>query len=82
MLSEIKIDKSFIQSDMLYQSSLVKDIIRMGQNLKLDVVAEGIETKQQLDYLMDNGCYLIQGYLFSKPLTFEALKSFIAQTNE
>ncbi len=77
LLSEIKIDKSFIQSDMLYKSSLVTDIIRMGQNLELDVVAEGIETKQQLEYLIANDCHLIQGYLFSKPLSFEDLKIFI-----
>ena len=72
----VKIDKSFID-DMTTNptvASLVKTIIHMGTNLKFDLIAEGIENKQQADFLRQNGCRFGQGYLFSRPLPAEELK--------
>lgn len=65
----LKIDRSFIQSlDGVKSSSrLVEAIISMGKGLNLEVLAEGVETNQQKQYLGNNFCDTIQGYLFSKP---------------
>ncbi len=69
-LDELKIDKSFVDDVMKDDKALaiVKTIIDMAYNLKLDVVAEGVENTEQLDILRRNGCKLYQGFLFSKPL--------------
>lgn len=68
-IDTIKIDKSFI--DVLNQtdeSPIIKAIIELGLNLNLSIVAEGIETEKQMEYLQKNGPIVGQGYLFSKPL--------------
>ena len=75
----LKIDRSFIQ-DLPFDEedcAISKAIIVLAQSLNLDIVAEGVETKAQLEYLMDNGCHLIQGYYFSKPLPKEAMRAFM-----
>ncbi len=68
-LSELKIDKSFI--DQINESkkvkALIKAIIQLANLYEVAVVAEGVETKEQLDALIELGCYLIQGYYFSTP---------------
>jgi diguanylate cyclase (GGDEF)-like protein/PAS domain S-box-containing protein len=77
-LDQLKIDQSFVR-DMVLNSNdyaIVKTIIDMAKNLKLTVIAEGVETEQQRELLFSNGCEHYQGYLFSKPLPlaeFEAL---------
>lgn len=66
----LKIDRSFIQQTGLNAGSeMVTDaIIGLGRSLELKIVAEGVETKQQLDFLTARGCYVIQGYYYSYPL--------------
>lgn len=79
----IKIDRSFI-FDVPKNSknvSLVKTMIQMGENLKFDILAEGIETLEQSKFLIENKCKFGQGFYFSKPITSEALTDFL-QTNE
>lgn len=72
-ISTLKIDKTFIEQVTSYnaqhQHTLAKSIVLIGRNLGLVVVAEGIETKEQLEYVKRAKCDLIQGYYFSKPLT-------------
>ncbi len=69
-ISKLKIDRSFVkdipedQDDVI----IVSTIINMGQNLGLKVIAEGVETLQQKTFLCQKGCYLMQGFLLSKPL--------------
>ncbi|USG68339.1 EAL domain-containing protein [Brevibacillus ruminantium] len=78
-IHKLKIDRSFITDISISNSdkAIVATIISMAQNLKLDVIAEGIETKDQLDVLTKNDCKEIQGYYFSKPLSAEEVeKSF------
>lgn len=68
----IKIDKSFV--DHIEEENglqLVKAIISIAQSLNLDVIAEGIETEQQKQHLLRNGCVIGQGFYFSKPLPFQ-----------
>ncbi len=69
-LDIIKIDRSFIR-DVVKSSedaAIVKAIIAMAESLKLKVIAEGVETKQQLAFLSEQGCTHAQGFLFSHPL--------------
>ncbi len=76
-IDALKIDKSFIQDireDDDSNSAITNTIITLAQNLKLNVIAEGVETKEQLDFLLSKDCYLMQGYYFSVPLKAEALK--------
>lgn len=79
-ITTLKIDKSFI--DLLStddpQGSLVEEIIRIGRRMNLTVVAEGVETRDQLDRLTEQGCDRIQGYYFSRPLPPEELEVFLA----
>jgi diguanylate cyclase (GGDEF)-like protein/PAS domain S-box-containing protein len=69
-LNQLKIDKSFVQdvvsSDL--DASIVKTIIDLGRHLNLEVIAEGVETVEQLEFLEAHGCRRFQGYLFSVPL--------------
>lgn len=78
-ISVIKIDKSFIDNATVNQSDakLVKAIVMMGQSLEMPLVAEGIETEEQWDFLQSLGCNYAQGYLMSKPLSSEKLLTFL-----
>nr|WP_127454116.1 EAL domain-containing protein [Paenibacillus anseongense] len=69
-IHKLKIDRSFIRdiTENNNDKAIVATIISMAQHLNMDVIAEGIETKEQLDILMDNDCKKIQGYYYSKPL--------------
>lgn len=70
-VDNLKIDKLFID-EMLYDEQPIIDfIIGMGQRLNMNVIAEGVETKEQLETLKRYGCDMYQGYFFSKPLTKE-----------
>lgn len=70
-ITSLKIDKSFIDSISSERGnkSLTGQIVMMGRSMGLSVVAEGVETQEQLNYLIRYKCHKIQGYLFSKPLT-------------
>lgn len=75
----LKIDKSFVQ-DLEHNHSdraLVSGLIGLARRLDLDVVAEGVETQFQLDYLRDCGCTYLQGYLHSEPLSVEQAMVFL-----
>ena len=77
-ISELKIDRSFI-SNLHNESSdqaMVVTILNMAKIFKLKVVAEGVETAQQLSFLQQNHCHLFQGYYFSKPLSYEDFLHF------
>jgi EAL domain-containing protein (putative c-di-GMP-specific phosphodiesterase class I) len=69
----LKIDHSFISDipEDKDDAAIVTTIIAMAHNLKLEVVAEGVETEKQLAFLKDSGCDSMQGYLFSRPLPAE-----------
>jgi len=78
-LDQIKIDQSFVR-DMTTDTSdamMVKNIIDMAHNFGLNVIAEGVETEDQLTLLKKNGCMSYQGYLFSKPIPIEQFDMFL-----
>jgi EAL domain-containing protein (putative c-di-GMP-specific phosphodiesterase class I) len=69
-LDQLKIDQSFVRDITSDPSAavIVQTIIGMAQNLQLDVIAEGLETEEQLALLMQYGCHAYQGYLFGRPV--------------
>jgi len=69
-LDKIKIDKSFVQDvlDDEDDATIVRTIIQLGKNLGMQVIAEGVETREQEAYVIAQGCHEGQGYLYSKPL--------------
>ena len=76
----IKIDRSFVL-DMCENASdatIVRSTIDLGRNLGLDIVAEGVETQEAWDALRRHGCTLAQGYLISKPLPPDELRSLLS----
>jgi diguanylate cyclase (GGDEF)-like protein/PAS domain S-box-containing protein len=69
-LNQLKIDQSFVR-DLITDVSdqaIVHTIIAMAKSLSLDIIAEGVETEEQLQFLLNKGCTCYQGYLFSRPL--------------
>ncbi len=69
----LKIDQSFIQRvpDDEADSNLIRGIINMARELGIVVIAEGVEKKEQYDFLIENGCDMAQGFYFSKPVKAE-----------
>ena len=79
-IDTIKIDRSFVR-DVTTDSddaAIVSAIIAMAESLKLDVVAEGVETNEQLDFIKAKDCAVVQGYLFSEPLMAEEMDRLFA----
>lgn len=70
-IDELKIDRSFIRDLTADQNDviIVQTIISIGRKFGLEVIAEGVETKEQLEILLNMGCKNFQGYLFSKPVS-------------
>jgi sensor c-di-GMP phosphodiesterase-like protein len=66
----IKIDRSFIEhvSDNADDGAIATAIIALAKSLQLKIIAEGVETQPQLDFLRQHGCDIVQGYYYSKPL--------------
>lgn len=80
-VSQIKIDRSFVRDIPGAQdkSELVKAMIYIAQALNLELVAEGVETQAQADYLSRHGCLTGQGYLFGKPMPRAAFETWLAE---
>lgn len=67
-ITKLKIDKIFMDDKLKQNRSIVKSIINMSHSLNMKVIAEGVETKEQLNYLINERCDEMQGFYFSKPL--------------
>ncbi|TSB47438.1 sensor domain-containing phosphodiesterase [Alkalicoccobacillus porphyridii] len=67
-ISTLKIDKSYVQDMLRDNAAITKTIITLAHNLGLEVIAEGVETKELADYLSELNCQMMQGYFFSKPV--------------
>jgi diguanylate cyclase (GGDEF)-like protein len=82
-ISILKIDKCFVHDLHLHPTNLaiVSTMIRMGKQLGFSVVAEGVECREELDLLRQEGCDVIQGFYFSKPLTIQDLRNYLQENN-
>ena len=80
-IDAIKIDKSFVRDINIDEddSTIITAIIRMSHGLRLNVIAEGVETEEQLAFLEAEGCDQYQGYLYSVPLPAEAFAALLAK---
>jgi len=78
-INRLKIDRSFIRDIPGDEEdiAIVKAIIALANSLKLDIIAEGVETEAQKSFLVENGCTKIQGYYYSKPIASEQMKHFL-----
>jgi EAL domain-containing protein (putative c-di-GMP-specific phosphodiesterase class I) len=57
--------------------AIIKSIIQIAKNLRIEVLAEGVETEEQYKYLRDNGCDIIQGYYFYRPMPASEAESIL-----
>jgi diguanylate cyclase (GGDEF)-like protein/PAS domain S-box-containing protein len=77
-VDKLKIDKSFVRdlTDDSEDAAIAKAIIQLGESLQLKIVAEGVETKAQLEFLRNHGCHEAQGYFFSRPVAADKAANF------
>lgn len=78
-ITKLKIDKSFIMdiNQNANKQKIVRAIISLAKSLRLELVAEGVETKEQLEFLVKNECKVVQGFIFSKPINANKLEELI-----
>ena len=83
-LHKLKIDKSFVDNipEDAEDSAIAITIINLCKSLNIDVIAEGVETIYQKDFLLENGCKNIQGYLYSRPIPAEEMEEFLIEHNK
>ena len=78
-LDQLKIDQSFVRNILtdLNDAAIAKVIIALSESLGFEVIAEGVETQAQLDFLAANGCNHFQGYLFNRPMPIEQFEAML-----
>jgi len=83
-VTKLKIDRSFILDVLENEddAAIIQTIIVLGKHLGLEIIAEGVETKAHVEFLLQAGCNNIQGYYYSRPLALEACEAFIQQYNK
>ena len=81
-ISKLKIDRSFVKDvpEDDNDAAIVRAIIAMSEGLGLEVIAEGVETEQQLAFFRAERCRQVQGFLFARPMNAESFESFARQT--
>jgi sensor c-di-GMP phosphodiesterase-like protein len=80
-VNTLKIDKSFVRDVSINSAdaAIATAIIAMGNSLNLNIIAEGVETQAQYDFLRDNNCGQVQGFLFSRPLPSDEFIEMLRQ---
>jgi EAL domain-containing protein (putative c-di-GMP-specific phosphodiesterase class I) len=79
-IGTLKIDQSFVRdaTDDAGDATIVRTIIEMGRSLGMEVIAEGVESRRQLQFLRANACHFGQGRLFGEPCTADELLALLA----
>ncbi|PKF56381.1 hypothetical protein CW748_10530 [Alteromonadales bacterium alter-6D02] len=79
-ISKLKIDKSFVDGILTSEEDIciARSIIGLAKGMRIEIVAEGVETKAQAEWLLEHGCDFLQGYLFSKPIAPSELFNFFS----
>lgn len=83
-LDQLKIDASFVR-DILTEpndAAIAEAVVSLGRSLRLNVIAEGVETEEQRNILEDIGCHTYQGYFFSRPLPVDEFEGFAVEFNQ
>ena len=80
-VDKVKIDQSFVErvGQSANSTAIVRAITRMGQSLGLEITAEGVETDEQRQFLLESGCTELQGFLFSEPLSADEMAAFLQE---
>ncbi len=78
-ISKLKIDKMFMKQEVQHNQAIVKSIISMSHSMEMKVIAEGVETKEQLVFLEKENCDEVQGYYFYKPLPLKEASELLLQ---
>ncbi|MDI1301816.1 MAG: EAL domain-containing protein [bacterium] len=80
-LNQLKIDQGFVRDILIdpNDAAIAKMIVVLAESLGLEVIAEGVETEAQRNFLAEHGCPAYQGYLFSRPLPIEEFETFAAR---
>ncbi len=83
-LDQLKIDQSFVRDVLTDQNdaTIARTIVALGQSLGLAVIAEGVETEVQREFLASHGCHAYQGYLFSRPVPLKEFDQFQSRVRE
>jgi diguanylate cyclase (GGDEF)-like protein/PAS domain S-box-containing protein len=81
-LDQLKIDQSFVREVLneTNDAAIAETIVALGMTLGLSVVAEGVETAAQRDFLISKGCHLFQGYFFCRPMPLTEFEEFVKRT--
>jgi EAL domain-containing protein (putative c-di-GMP-specific phosphodiesterase class I) len=80
-INQLKIDQSFVR-DIITDTNdraIVRTVITIASHLDINVIAEGVETEEQRQFLLDNGCTHYQGYLFGKPVPIDAFEALVGE---
>jgi diguanylate cyclase len=82
-LDVLKVDRSFVSqvTENEHDAAIATAVIAMAKSLKLKVIAEGVETEEQLAFLRQQGCYLIQGFLYSRPVPIAEIQKLLGDDN-
>ncbi len=82
-IDKLKIDQAFVRDlpDDEEDAGITRAVIALAKSLNLKVIAEGVETREQRDFIVENGCEHIQGYLYSKPVPADELEALIKSSN-
>lgn len=75
--TEMKIDKSFIDDMSIKGKAMVQHVIKIAKTVDMKTVAEGVETKEQYEFLRDNDCDIIQGYYFARPIPAKEYETYL-----
>jgi len=77
-LGQLKIDRSFVRDVLIdaNDAAIAKTIIELARSLGLEVIAEGVETYEQRDFLARAGCMTCQGYYFSRPVSVDQFETY------